>query len=73
MDNLQPGDTISNKYGKRKVLAVLPGVVLLNASNTLYMGHVVESDKDKAGKWYTISELKRSGYELTLNDEPQEN
>lgn len=59
MDNLQPGDTISNKYGTRKVLAVLPGVIM---TDTVYHGN----------QWYTIEELKDEGYVLTLNDEPEE-
>lgn len=63
MDNLQPGDTISNKWGTRRILAALPGVVLLNEYG---------EDNDRAGDWYTISNLKEEGYELTLNDEPDE-
>lgn len=59
MDNLQPGDTISNKYGTRRVIDVLPNSVLLGQKGA----------SDIADQFYTINQLKFAGYELTLNDE----
>lgn len=74
MDNLQPGDTISNKYGTRKVLSVLPGVVLLNQKPIVNgWGNEISSRHGLyADKWYSLPELQDNGYELTLNDEPEE-